>query len=38
MNIESELANLTQRFTILGRTRDKERATLEASRVEAIVG
>ena len=38
MNIESELANLTQRFTILGWTRDKERATLEASLVEAIVG
>ena len=34
-SLESELADLTQRFTILGQTRDEERAIVEASRAEA---
>ena len=29
--MESELENLTQRFTILGQTNDEERAIVEAS-------
>ena len=29
--MESELANLTQRFIVLSQTRDEERAMLEAS-------
>jgi len=32
--LESELGDLTQRFTILGQMRDKERAIEKASRTE----
>lgn len=32
--MESELADLTQTFIVLGQTRDDERATLEASHAE----
>ena len=35
-SLESELANLTQRFTILDQMRDEERAIVEACRSEAI--
>lgn len=34
-SLESELADLTKRFTIMGQIRDKERVTLKASHVEA---
>ena len=34
-SLESELTDHTQRFTILGQTRDEERAIVEASRAEA---
>ena len=33
--MESELANLTQRFTALGQTRDEEKATIEVTCAEA---
>ena len=33
--MESELADLTQRFTILGQTSDKERAIMEANCAKA---
>ena len=33
--MESELADLTQRFTILGQTRDEEWTIMEARRAEA---
>ena len=34
-SLESELENLTQRFTVLGQTRDEERTIMEAGRAEA---
>ena len=34
-SLESELADLTQRFTVLGQTSDEERTIVEASRTEA---
>ena len=33
--MESELADITQRFTILGQTKDNKKAMVEASRVKA---
>ena len=32
--MDSELANLTQRFIVLGQTKDKDRAIMEASHAE----
>jgi len=34
-SLESELADLTQRFTVLGQTSDEERAIVEPSHTEA---
>ena len=34
-SLESELADLTQRFTVLGQMSEEERAIVEASRIEA---
>ena len=34
-SLESELADITQRFTILGQTKDNKKAMVEASRVKA---
>ena len=34
-SLENELADLSQRFTVLGQTRDEERAIVEAGRAEA---
>ena len=37
-SLESELADLTQRFTVLGQTKDEERAIVEAGQAEASSG
>ena len=34
-SLESKLVDLTQRFTVLGQSRDEERAIVEASHAEA---
>ena len=37
-SLKSELADLTQRFTVLGQTKDEERAIVEAGQAEASSG